>query len=359
MAEIAFRGVTKRYGATLAVDDLTFTVRDNEFFCFFGPPLSGKTTILRLILGLERPDSGEILIDGRPVTHVSPAERNVAMVFQNLALFPHMTAEENVRFPLVERGEAPAVIAARLRDVAAKLHIGHILHKPPAQLSGGERQRVAIARALVRDPVAYLMDDPISALDARLREETRVELKRIQREAGRTLIYVTHDQEEAMSVADRMAILENGRLRQVGTPTEIYDHPASTYVARLLGAPMMNILPLQGTHEEPEAAAGTIRLPAARLPEGTVSIGIRPEDLRVVPWTGGPGAAGRVADVEPLGGYTVVTLDAGEQRLRALLRGQPDIRVDSQVALQVQPERAHFFGESGNVLRRDDMGGTT
>ena len=211
MAEIAFRNVTKRFGETVALSDASFTIEDNEFFCFFGPPLSGKSTILRLILGLETPDEGEILIGGRVVNAISPAARNVAMVFQNLALFPHMSARDNVRFPLVERKVPEAEIERRLADVSDKLHIGHILHKPPAQLSGGERQRVAIARALVRDPAAYLMDDPISALDARLREETRVELKRIQRDLGRTLVYVTHDQEEAMSVGDRIAILEERR----------------------------------------------------------------------------------------------------------------------------------------------------
>src|SRR5947208_16814290 len=242
MANIVFCNVTKRYGKTLAIDDASFAVNDNEFFCFFGPPLSGKSTILRLVLGLEAPDAGEILIGGKPVNTVSPAERNVAMVFQNLALFPHMSALDNVRFPLVERGVAEVDIKRRVADVAAKLHIGHILHKPPGQLSGGERQRVAIARALVRDPNAYLLHAPISALDARLREETRVELKRIQRELGKTLIYVTHDQEEAMSVADRMAILEHGRIRQVGTPVEIYDRPASSYVARMLGSPAINLL---------------------------------------------------------------------------------------------------------------------
>src|ERR1700754_4725844 len=241
MAEIAFRNVSKRYGDTVAVEDVSFTVEDNEFFCFFGPPLSGKSTILKLILGLETPDEGEILIDGKPVNAVSPAARNVAMVFQNLALFPHMSARDNVRFPLVERKVPEAAIEKRVADVSAKLHIGHILHKPPAQLSGGERQRVAIARALVRDPVAYLMDDPISALDARLREETRVELKRIQRELGKTLVYVTHDQEEAMSVADRMAILDRGHIRQIDPPSTIYDRPASVYVARQLGSPVMNI----------------------------------------------------------------------------------------------------------------------
>src|SRR5438445_340686 len=272
MADIVFRNVTKRYGDTLAVDDASFTVNDNEFFCFFGPPLSGKSTLLRLILGLESPDSGEILIGGKAVNAVSPAERNVAMVFQNLALFPHMSARDNVRFPLVERKVAEAQIERRVADVAAKLHIGHILHKPPAQLSGGERQRVAIARALVRDPNAYLMDDPISALDARLREETRVELKRIQRELGKTLIYVTHDQEEAMSIADRIAILDNGRIRQIGAPTEIYDRPASTYVARLLGSPVMNILKSARGEGGVEAAEGTIRIADRAAPVGAVMI---------------------------------------------------------------------------------------
>ncbi|HWK63358.1 MAG TPA: ABC transporter ATP-binding protein [Rhizobiaceae bacterium] len=351
MAEIAFRNVTKRYGDLVAVDDVSFTVEDNEFFCFFGPPLSGKSTILRLILGLETPDRGEVLIGGKPVNDVSPAGRNVAMVFQNLALFPHMTAAENVRFPLVERRVPAPEIGRRLAEVSEKLHIGHILHKPPAQLSGGERQRVAIARALVRDPAAYLMDDPISALDARLREETRVELKRIQRDLGKTLIYVTHDQEEAMSVADRMAILEGGGIRQIGTPVEIYDRPASAYVARLLGSPTMNILP--GTHAGSafEAADGAIRV--ADAPAGAMEIGVRPENLRVEPWTEDKqGRPVKVFEVEPLGGYTVVTLESGQSRLRALMRGQPDIRTETMVALSCDPARVHFFGQSGGALGR-------
>ncbi|RWO09623.1 MAG: ABC transporter ATP-binding protein [Mesorhizobium sp.] len=359
MADVVFRNVTKRYGDTLAVDDASFTVNDNEFFCFFGPPLSGKSTILRLVLGLETPDTGEILIGGRPVNTVSPAERNVAMVFQNLALFPHMSARDNVRFPLVERRVAEADIEKRVADVAAKLHIGHILHKPPAQLSGGERQRVAIARALVRDPNAYLMDDPISALDARLREETRVELKRIQRDLGKTLIYVTHDQEEAMSVADRIAILENGRIRQTGAPAEIYDRPASTYVARLLGSPMMNILKSVRGAEGMEAAEGTIRIADKAAPADAVEIGLRPEDIKVRPWLdrdgtsdGRAGRPARVFEVEPLGGYTVVTLAAGQARLRALLRGQPDIRPDAMVAISCEPGRVHYFGQSGGALAR-------
>ncbi|MEW9837426.1 ABC transporter ATP-binding protein [Mesorhizobium marinum] len=352
MAEIAFRNVTKRYGGAVAISDATFTVRDNEFFCFFGPPLSGKSTILRLILGLETPDTGEILIDGRPVNLASPADRNVAMVFQNLALFPHMTARENIRFPLVERKSAEEQIERKLAEVSEKLHIGHILHKPPAKLSGGERQRVAIARALVRDPVAYLMDDPISALDARLREETRVELKRIQRELGKTLVYVTHDQEEAMSVADRMAILEQGAIRQIGTPLEIYDSPASTYVARLLGSPTMNILPVEMSAGSATVAEGAITV-AGLAGDGDVSeIGLRPEDIKVAPWSEGAALKpSRVYEVEPLGGYTVVTVDAGAARVRAMVRGQPDIRPEALVALSCDAARVHRFQRGGTAIR--------
>ena len=350
MATIRFDNVTKRFGDKVAVDAASFEVRDNEFFCLFGPPLSGKSTILKLILGLETPDEGEILIDGRPVTQVPPAARNVAMVFQNLALFPHMTAGENVRFPLVERRIAPETIAKRVASVAEKLHITHLLHKLPAHLSGGERQRVAIARALVRDPVAYLMDDPISALDARLREETRVELKRIQQELGHTLIYVTHDQEEAMSVADRMAMLENGVIRQIDTPQAIYDNPASRYVAGLLGSPQINMLNIDAG-PVPSAAAGALQLDAGRIPDGAVGIGIRPEDLKV-----GDGAVAaaqaRVFEVEPLGGHTVVTLESGPYRLRALMRGQPYVRVDSMVGLECDHARMFYFDRAGRALPR-------
>jgi multiple sugar transport system ATP-binding protein len=350
MSGISFRNVSKRYGKTVAVANASFDIKAGEFFCFFGPPLSGKSTILKLILGLETPDEGEVLIDGQPVNHVSPAARNVAMVFQNLALFPHMTAGDNVRFPLVERKVPEPKIRERVDAVAAKLHIGHLLHKPPSQLSGGERQRVAIARALARDPVAYLMDDPISALDARLREETRVELKRIQRDLGQTLIYVTHDQEEAMSVADRMAILEHGEIRQIGTPVEIYDAPVSRYVAQLLGAPMINIMAAT-TGERVEAAEGTILLPRDRTPAGTARIGIRPEDLKVEPWRAGhEGKPATVFEVEPLGGYTVVTLDTGSEKLRALMRGQPQVQLDSVVALSCNPAKIHFFDQAGGAL---------
>ena len=330
MASIRFENVSKSYGDVLAVDQVSFEVPDNAFFCFFGPPLSGKSTILKLILGLETPDSGEILFDGRPMGNVSPPDRNVAMVFQNLALFPHMTALENVRFPLVERKIDEATIKARVAEVTAKLHMGHILHKPPAQLSGGERQRVAIARALVRDPVAYLMDDPISALDARLREETRVELRRMQQDMAKTLIYVTHDQEEAMSVSDQMLILKEGRVCQIGAPHDLYDRPNSAYVASMLGAPAMNMA------ESADAISAISN--ALDLSQGTKMVGIRPEHLKVERKEG----SGRVMAIEPLGATTILSIEAAGVTWKAAL-GAP-------VELSVDAGGLHCFDAQGGVV---------
>jgi len=336
MASIRLENICKHYGDVVALDDVSIEVEDNAFFCLFGPPLSGKSTILKIILGLETPDSGSVFIDDRPMNGVSPAQRNVAMVFQNLALFPHMTALQNVRFPLVERKIAEDVIAARVDAVTKKLHMQHILHKPPSQLSGGERQRVAIARALVRDPVAYLMDDPISALDARLREETRVELRRIQREMNQTVIYVTHDQEEAMSVSDQMAIFEHGRVRQVGAPHDLYDAPASTYVAEMLGAPAINLM----------AAGGTALNAGRPVPQQAVQLGVRPEHLRVLK----DGGNTQVSAIEPMGATTILTLKAGAETMKAALHGQPEFQVGESVSLSVDPAQIHFFDKNGDTL---------
>lgn len=218
MASIAFDNVTKRFGDTLAVDNVSFEIADNEFFCLFGPPLSGKTTILKLILGLERPDEGTVLIDGKPVNHVSPARRNVAMVFQNLALFPHMSAEANVRFPLAERREDPAVIEMRVREVAEKLHITHILHKAPAQLSGGERQRVAIARAVANNPRVILADEPTGNLDTQTSAEIMGLFTRLNAEQGLTVVIVTHEADVAR-YARRLVRFVDGRVVHDGEVT--------------------------------------------------------------------------------------------------------------------------------------------
>ena len=352
MAEIAFHNVSKCYGKIQALNSVSFTLRDNAFFCLFGPPPSGKTSILRILLGLETPDTGEVLIDGKAVNRLGPGERDIAMVFQNLALFPHMSARENVIFPLVERNMAKSDVERRLADVSKTLHITHILHKPPAQLSGGERQRVAIARALVRDPVACLMDDPISALDARLRESTRVKLKRIQRELGRTLIYVTHDQEEAMSVADTMAILVDGKIQQIGTPDEVYRKPDNLAVAGLLGSPAINLLPLARNGKTYSLADGSLTFASSELSADAQTIGIRPEDLKVTPWDSKQiNKPATVFQTEPLGGTTVLTIESGDMRLKALLRGQPDFRPDMPVTQSCDPARTHFFNARDKALR--------
>ena len=344
MARLELEGVSKRFGERVAVADVDLVVADNEFFCIFGPPAWGKTTLLKLWLGLQQPDAGRVLIDGRDMAGVPPGQRDLAMVFQNLALFPHLTAYENVAFPLRERRTPPAEIERRVADAARRLHIEPLLKKRPGQLSGGERQRVAIGRTLVRDPLAFFMDEPIAALDARLREEMRVELKRLQRELNHTLVYVTHDQEEAMSVADRMAILRAGRIAQVGTPREVYDFPRDRYVAELVGSPPMNFVAgrLEGGHFRD--AAGPIALPVGGgLADGPVELGLRPEDLRLVaPDTAGAWR-GTVDEVEPLGAVTLVDLLVGRQLLRLEVPGQPAVRVGEAAAALAEPGLCHLF----------------
>lgn len=358
MAKLDFIGISKSYGRNVAAKDVTLTVADNEFFCIFGPPSCGKTTLLRLLLGLVQPDEGEIRINDRRVNELGPKERNLAMVFQNLALFPHMTAGQNLAFPLIERRVDKAEIARRVAAVAETLHITKLLKKLPAHLSGGERQRVAIGRALVRDPVAFLMDEPIAALDARLREEMRVELKRLQRELKHTLVYVTHDQEEAMSVADRMAILEKGVIRQVGTPDEIYNHPQSRYVAELIGSPPMNFI--EGRFDpatrrfRAEAIAFETAIPmaSAGATGGRASFAIRPEDIiiRAADDRAG-GVAAEVYEIEPLGAYTIVDVNIGETILKVMAPGQPRYELRQPIRLGFAPEKCHLFdAETGALI---------
>ncbi|MBT3909203.1 MAG: ABC transporter ATP-binding protein [Rhodospirillaceae bacterium] len=355
MAQLEFNDVTKMYGDIVAVKDISLTISDNEFFCIFGPPSCGKTTLLRLLLGLVQQDTGSVLIGGKDVTEVGPQERDLAMVFQNLALFPHMTAYENLAFPLVERKVSKADIKARIGEVAETLHITPLLKKIPAHLSGGERQRVAIGRALVRDPAAFLMDEPIAALDARLREEMRGELKRLQRELNHTLVYVTHDQEEAMSIADRMAIMEDGRIRQVGTPDEIYNHPNGRYVAELIGSPPMNFIDGAFDGSSKRFSAGDFEMSIGFegvSASGAASIGVRPEDFRV---TSGGGAEiefdANVYEVEPLGGFTIVDCNIGEKVLKVQIPGQPTFELGQAIKLGFDSKRAHLFdGPTGDVL---------
>ncbi|CDY76329.1 Dihydroxyacetone ABC transport system, ATP-binding protein [Caballeronia glathei] len=268
MAEIELRNVSKRFGAIVAVDDLSLDVKDGEFVVVLGPSGAGKTTTLRLIAGLEGPDSGDVLIDGEIATRVHPSERDVAFIFQQYSLYPHLSVFDNLAFPLrsPRRRQSEAHVRARVEAVAAMLHMEAKLANMATHLSGGEMQRVAIGRALVREPRVFLMDEPLSSLDAKLREELRVELKRLHRTIGATIVYVTHDQVEATTLADRIAILEHGRLVQIGTPREVYGNPACLSAARRLGSPPINLLP-------------PAFFDASAVPADTAVVAIRPEDV--------------------------------------------------------------------------------
>ena len=255
MAEIVLRDIEKYFGDNYVIRKLNLTIAHKEFVVLLGPSGCGKTTTLRAIAGLEDIDTGDILIDGKPVQALQPGDRDIAFVFQLFALYPHLTAYDNIAFPLRATRESRASVDAKVRQAAKALQIEHLLNRRPSALSGGDMQRVAIGRALVRHPKAMLMDEPIGALDAKLREEMRTELKRLHLENEQTTVYVTHDQVEAMSLADRIAIMNEGVLQQVGTPTDVYQHPANLFVAQFVGSPVMNIAPARL-----EAAGGGARL---------------------------------------------------------------------------------------------------
>src|SRR6056297_2413786 len=279
MAEIVLRNVCKRWGSFVGVDDFDLTIPDREFLVLLGPSGCGKTTTMRMIAGLEDPTDGEILIDGRDVTHLDPKDRDVAMVFQSYALYPNMNVYENIRFPLKVRGVDPSTHDERVRRASAMVELDDFLHRKPAELSGGQRQRVALARAIVREPTVFLMDEPLSNLDAKLRVSTRAQIKNLSHELSTTTIYVTHDQIEAMTLADRVVVMERGVVQQVGSPTEIYDRPANTFVASFIGSPAMNLL-------EGQCAGGTFTTDKTEIAglsaaDGPVTLGFRAEDAEV------------------------------------------------------------------------------
>jgi multiple sugar transport system ATP-binding protein len=335
MAEVVLSAVTKRFGRITAVRDLDLEVRDGEFVVLLGPTGAGKTTTLRLIAGLEEPDQGQIAIDGIDVTRAPPASRDVALVFQQYSLYPHLSVYDNLAFPL----RAPArrwpedQIRGRVEEIARLLRIEAKLLNRATQLSGGEMQRVAIGRALVRKPAIYLMDEPLSSLDAKLREDLRIELKRIQVDLGATIVYVTHDQIEAMTLADRIGVLEQGRLVQIGAPREIYEAPANVEVARRLGSPPINLLPVD--------AFGPVVAPA-----DAATVGIRPEDVRI----GQGGRPATVRQVEHLGAETVVLLEVASLQLHALASPGLEVRPGQTTTVDPALEIALFFGADGRRL---------
>lgn len=337
MASVALSGIAKQFGRTQAVDDLSLTIASGEFVVLLGPTGAGKTTTLRLIAGLETPDRGSIHIDGQDITRVPPAGRDVAFVFQQYSLYPHLSVFDNLAFPL--RSPARRVPEDEIRQtvetVANMLRIGHKLGNRSTQLSGGEMQRVAIGRALVRRPSIFLMDEPLSSLDAKLRADLRLELKRIQRELAATILYVTHDQVEAMTMADRIGILSEGRLVQIGTPRQIYEDPDNVYVAARLGQPAINVLPM-----------GVI--PAQQAPATAFSLGARTEHLRIET-ADGASANARLDWVEHLGDQNHLHIRIGDFRLTTL--ADPGSRLAAGEAIRVEAVSPLYFDEDGNRIR--------
>jgi len=355
MARVRLEGVTKRFGAVTAMDAVDLDIADGEFFAILGPPGAGKTTTLRAILGLEKLDSGRVLLDDEDVTDVWPGDRDIAIVFQNLALYPDKTVFGNLAFPLKQHNVPKSEIKERVQRAAKVLKIEALLDRKPAKLSGGERQRVAIGRALVRDPRAYLFDEPLSALDALLRLQMRSELKYLQRDLNRTLVYVTHDQVEAMSMADRMAVLRDGAVQQVATPEDIYHRPVNRFVATTIGSPPMNFLPGTARRQNGsvviEHPSFTIRVAGDRvaLDDGaTCFIGVRPEDVHVS--SGESGIPATVYVTEPLGGETVVDLHVGDRVVKALAPPTDRFEADEKVRITFDPRRVHLFDAEGDAL---------
>jgi multiple sugar transport system ATP-binding protein len=360
MASIRVEHVTKRFGSTVALNNVSLEIEDGEFFAVLGPPGAGKTTLLRTIVGLEQPDEGDVYAGGERITAVYPGDRDIAIMFQNLALYPDKTVFNNLAFPLKQRKLPKDEIRRRVQQTAEILHISHLLDRKPGKLSGGERQRVALGRALVREPHAFLFDEPLSALDALLRLEMRAELKRLQRDLGRTLVYVTHDQVEAMSMPDRIAVLREGVVQQVDTPEDVYHRPANRFVATVVGSPPMNFLPctiavqngaLHVRHPlfEVDVLAREVA-GADKLTEGAECLlGVRPEDVRV----DAPGESSFAATVyvsEPLGGETVVDLQVGHLLVKALTPASVEVKQDAQVQVSLDPSRLHLFTSEGDSV---------
>ena len=342
---VRLRGVVKRHGSTTVLHGVDLDIAAGEFFVLLGPSGSGKTTTLRILAGLETLSAGQVWLDGQDVTMAEPGERDVAMVFQSYALYPHMTVAQNIGFPLKMVGEPAAQIARAVQEAADRVSIGHLLQRRPGQLSGGQQQRVALARAIVRQPRLFLLDEPLSNLDAKLRLDTRVELRRLQRALGVTTVYVTHDQEEAMTLADRMAVFIEGRIVQVGTPREVFGRPTCAAVAGFIGTPPMNLLPVHrdAAGARVQGLPETMPMPVGAAPPGAddAVLGVRPADLRLV--APGQGWPARVELVEELGDARIANLRVGAHALKIKCDHSAVLAEGQTVHLAFAPEAGHLF----------------
>jgi len=350
LATLTLRDLVKTYDKTEVLHGISLTVADGEFVVFVGPSGCGKSTTLRMIAGLEEVTGGMIDIGGRVVNNLEPKDRDIAMVFQNYAIYPHMSVRKNIGFGLRTAKLSRADKEKRLEEVAAILDMTDLLDRKPNQLSGGQRQRVAIGRAMVRDPAVFLFDEPLSNLDAQLRTQMRLEIKKLHQKVGNTIVFVTHDQVEAMTMADRIVIMKDGHIQQVGTPSEVYHTPANIFVARFIGAPSMNMLPAMASHGTVRLDTGTeIAMPGGA--DGAVTLGVRPDDLGVV--AGVPLTRGRVTVREPLGPETLIYVDTGAGgEVIAKADGRTPPEVGAEVTLCADPANLHLFDPaSGQALR--------
>jgi multiple sugar transport system ATP-binding protein len=355
--EVRYEAVSKTFGSTEALAPLDITVPDGRFLAMLGPSGCGKTTALRLLAGLESPTAGHIFIGERDVTRLEPRHRDIAMVFQSYALYPHKTVAENIAYPLRLRRNTRPERDERVREVAELLDIDGLLDRAPRQLSGGQRQRVALARAIIRRPQAFLMDEPLSNLDAQLRMQMRIEIKRLQRELGVTTLYVTHDQIEAMTMADLIAVMRDGRLQQLANPAELYARPANLFVARFCGSPPMNVLDGDVADATFRHASGA--LPLAAEARGPVKLGFRPEHAELVAPGSPDTLAGEIYVVEPLGNETLVTVTVGDALVNVRAAAEFARPVGERCAVRPMPQRVHVFHhESGEALAHTGQQGT-
>ncbi len=349
MASISLKKVTKGWGTVLGVDAIDLEIKDKEFMVFLGPSGCGKTTTMRMIAGLEDLTAGEIQIDGQTVNDVDARDRDVAMVFQSYALYPNMSIYENIRFPLRMRDVPQEKHDAMVREAARMVELGDLLERKPKALSGGQRQRAALARAIVRHPQVFLMDEPLSNLDAKLRLAMRAQLKHIQKRLQTTTVYVTHDQIEAMTLADRIAVMNKGKIQQLGTPDEVYNNPSNVFVAGFIGSPPMNLV--HGNMDKGVFTGPDTVVPKAGKASGKVTFGIRPEDVSVVA-KGKGNVNALLYSLEPTGDQTLVTVRLGESLLVA--RADRDFRqaIDTPIALNFDVARGYLFdGVSGDRIR--------
>ena len=352
MSHVELQHITKNFPGVTALDDISFDVKDGEFFVLLGPTGAGKTTTLRVIAGLEKQDAGAVLFDGETIDNLVPSDRDVALVFQQYSLYPTMSVFDNLAFPLRSplRRTSAEEIRKKVEETAEKLRITHLLKRKTAHLSGGEMQRVSIGRAIVRSPRIFLMDEPLSNLDAKLREALRVELQHLQKTQGSTTLFVTHDQIEALTMADRIAVLNNGRIIQVGTPEDIYDRPISTFVAQLVGSPRINLYNARREDDTVSISDSDVRmtdLNGAKLPSEFL-LGIRPENVKPDP---NGKFTGQLILAEPLGVETILHIQSGQRTLLSLVPGITAFHLGDVMKFNIANEHIHYFGLNGDRLQ--------